>query len=195
MSTQTAKNPITPIVRLSYPSLFRARGFNGGEPKFSCSLIFDEQAQKSPEFKKLKQEAGRIAKEKWGDKLPVNMRSPFRDGAERDNEGYGPGVVFMNVSSKQRPGIVGTVADPETGKPMPIEDESELYAGCYVRAELRAYAYDTAGNKGVAFGLQNIQKVKDGDMLGNRTRAEDVFAAAEAHEGGVTGDAEEDELF
>lgn len=187
---------ITPMGRLSYPNLFRARAVQqGGEPMFSCTVIFDEAAQKTKEYQALKAAASQAAKDfKWpGGKIPANMRSPFRDGADKDSEGYGPGKVFINISSKQRPGVVGVVKDPVTGKPMVLEDESEVYAGCYVKASVRPYAYSNKGNNGVSFGLQNIQKVRDGDPLGNRSRAEDDFSSVESEEG----DNEEsaDELF
>lgn len=188
----------TPLARLSYPNLFEARGFDGGEKKFSCTLIFDEEAQKTPEFKALKAAAKQAAIDEWGaDKIPANLRTPFRDGAEKDGEGYGPGKIFISVSTKQRPGIVSTMRDPETKKRMPIEDESEIYAGCYVLASIRPFAYEVKGNKGISFGLNNLMKVKDGEMLGNRTRAEDDFDSANSYENeaGVDSTTDDDDIF
>lgn len=190
MSTDTKekKKPLrTPTARLSYPNLFRPRAVEEGKEKmYSCALIFDEDAQKTPEFAVLKAAAKQAAKDKWGDKIPSTLRSPFRDGADKDQDGYGSGKVFINISSKQKPGVVD-------GRKDPIEDENEVYAGCYVKASVRAYAYDTKGNKGVSFGLQNIQKVKDGEPLGNRTRAEDDFDAVDSDES--DSDEAADELF
>lgn len=192
-TAQKSKPLITPLARLSYASLFRAKApAEGAEPRFSCTLIFDEDAQSKPEFAAMRKAAAECAKEKWGDKIPSNLRSPFRDGGEKDQEGYGPGKVFMNVSTKQRPGVVSTQRDPETGKPMQIE-EDEIKSGDYVIASLRPYAYDQKGNKGVSFGLQNVQLRKVGEALGFRTAAEDDFDAIDSGEG----DSEEsaDSLF
>lgn len=185
MSQKEKKPPLlTPLGRLSYPNLFRPRAKEeGGEPVYGCTLIFDEAAQKTPEYTALKKAAAATAKEKWGDKMPATLRSPFRDGADKEQEGYGEGKIFINISSKQKPGIVGTRRDPATGKPEVIDDESLIYAGCYVIASVRPYAYEAKGNKGVAFGLQNIQKRKDGDSLGGRTRADEDFEAVESEEG------------
>jgi hypothetical protein len=41
------------------------------------------------------------------------------------------------------------------------------------------YSFNTNGNKGIAFGLNNLQKIRDGEPLGSRSRAEDDFAADE----------------
>jgi hypothetical protein len=82
----------------------------------------------------------------------------------------------MNVKNKSKPGIVSTYPGPD-GKPTPIDDTNAIYAGCRVRASLRAYAYDVSGNKGVAFSLGNLQKLADGDRLDGRKRAEDEFEA------------------
>ena len=56
-------------------------------------------------------------------------------------------------------------------------DATEVYSGCYGRLTLNFYAYNANGNKGVAAGLGNVQKLEDGEPLGGFTRAEDDFTA------------------
>jgi hypothetical protein len=165
----------TPKARLSFPSLFQARGFNGQEAKYSATLIFDAAAQATPEFQRMKAAAGAAVKEKWGDKAPSNLRNPIRKCSEKDSYDAPEfdGCVFINVSTKQKPGVVDE-------KVQPIVEEGEIYGGCYVRASLSVYAYDQSGNKGVSFGLRNIQKVGDGEAFGGRTRAEDDFTPVDA---------------
>ena len=58
----------------------------------------------------------------------------------------------------------------------PILDTSELYSGIYGRASINFYAFNTNGNKGIACGLNNLQKLRDGEPLGGKSRAEDDFA-------------------
>jgi hypothetical protein len=106
------------------------------------------------------------------------LRWPFRDGAEREGQGYGSGTTFINVSSKQQPGVVDRYAGPN-GKPRPITDLSELYPGCFVHATVRPFSYDTNGSKGVSFALNNLQKLRDGERIDGRLRAEDEFEAIE----------------
>lgn len=176
-------NLISPRARLSFPHLFIPKVNEISEdktPKYSCTLLFDEEAQNTPEYKAMVAAIGPIAKEKWGDKIKtIKLRHPIRDGSEKEDlEGYA-GCKFISVSSKQAPQLVFAYKDPATGKLKKIEDSLDLYAGCYVKASLTIYAYDKAGNRGVNFGLRNIQKLSDGDPLGGRTRADDDFDAVE----------------
>lgn len=157
----------TPRCRISFPALFKAKSFDGQEPKYSATLLFDDKAQATPEFAALKKAAADAAKEKWGDKIPANLRNPFRQGSEKPNlDGY-DGCVFINCSTKQRPGVVGPNVEQL--------DEGDIGAGDYVRCSLNVYAYDQKGNKGISFGLRNVQKLADGESLGGRSRPEDDF--------------------
>ena len=57
-----------------------------------------------------------------------------------------------------------------------ILDSSELYSGIIGRASINFYAFNSNGNRGIACGLNNIQKLSDGTPLGGHSRAEDDFA-------------------
>ena len=160
---------MTPEFRVSFPAVFKPRSAtndgDAGTPKYGITMLFAKNADLS----KLKAAAQAAAKEKWGDKIPKNLRSPFRDQGEKELEGYVEGCVFITATSLQKPGLVDRNRED-------IIDETEFYAGCYARATVRAFAYDKKGNKGVAFGLNNIQKLRDGEPLSGRTRAQDDFA-------------------
>lgn len=167
---------ITPKARLSYPHLFEPQiPPNQTDPVYSCTLIFEDGADLTP-MRKAAEAAGR---EKWGDKWDAavkagKIRLPFREDGEE--KGYPPGSVFINIKSKAAPGIVSIYPDAN-GKPKTIDNPADVYAGCYVRASLRAFAYDVNGNRGVSFALGNVQKVADGQRLDGRSRAEDEFEA------------------
>lgn len=167
---------ISPQAILSYPHLFEPNTPPGAtEAVYSCALIFE----KGTDLGDLKKAALAAAQEKFGNKAEGmirdgKLRMPFRtDGEEK---GYPAGSVFMNVKNKTKPGIVSVYPGPD-GKPQTIDDPAHIYAGCKVRASLRAYAYDVSGNKGVAFSLGNLQKLADGDRLDGRVKAEDEFEA------------------
>mgnify|MGYP000299728384 CR=1 FL=1 len=98
------------------------------------------------------------------------LKTPLRDGdAERpDDEAYA-NAYFVNANSATAPGIVD--ADRQ-----PILDTSEVYSGVYGRASINFYAFNSNGNKGIACGLNNLQKVRDGEPLGGKSRPEDDFA-------------------
>ena len=74
----------------------------------------------------------------------------------------------MNANSKEKPQIVDRNVQA-------ILDRSEVYSGCYARVSISIYPFNSSGNRGIACGLGNIQKIADGESLGGRTRAEDDF--------------------
>lgn len=41
--------------------------------------------------------------------------------------------------------------------------------GVYGRASINFYAFNSNGNKGIACGLNNLQKIRDGEPLGGKT--------------------------
>lgn len=172
MAAEKRETIMTPKFRVSFPEVFEAKAFQGGTPTYSLTMLFDAEAQKTPEFAKMKALAKAAADARWGNKKPANLRSPFRDGTEKDLQGFGEGIIFVRASSRQRPGLV----DQKVQK---IIDQSEFYPGCYARATVSVYAYDNSGNRGVAFGLQNIQKLADGENFTGRTEAENDFTAVE----------------
>ncbi len=160
---------ITPPARLSFPWLFEPQQplQVGGKPMFSAVLLFP----KSTDLSVLKAAIIAARDAKWPDptKRPKGLRNPLRDGAEKDLDGY-KDCFFLSAKSLMRPGVVDEGVKA-------ILDPTVIYAGCWVRASLSVYGYDKAGNKGVAFGLQNIQKLKDDAPFGSRAKPEDDFEA------------------
>ena len=106
---------------------------------------------------------------KWGGKVPANLKLPLRDGDidRPDDEAYA-GCYFFNANSRQAPQVVDS-------KVQPILDQSEVYSGCYGKISVTFYGYNSNGNRGIAAGLGNIQKLKDGESLSGRTSAADDF--------------------
>ena len=165
--------------RWSYVNAWEAKSINGGAPKFSVSLIIPKSDTKTIE--KI-QAAIQAAYEEGQGKLKGNgksapalsvLKTPLRDGdAERpDDEAYAD-AYFINANSATAPGIVDADRNP-------ILDRSEVYSGVYGRASINFYAFNSNGNKGIACGLNNLQKIKDGEPLGGKSRAEDDFATEE----------------
>lgn len=172
------KKCLTHEFRVSFPHIFKPNSFEDQEPKYQITMLFPKNVDLSKpaggQKNSLKQAAFNAAVEKWGprEKWPKGLRMPFRDGDEKsDTQGYA-GHIFVAASSKTQPGLVDQGLRP-------ILNERDFYAGCYARAELIAFAYDTKGNRGVAFSLQNVQKLRDGDPFSGRKKAEDVFDAVE----------------
>jgi|SRR5882672_3301659 len=146
----------TPNGVLSYPSLLSPRTMQGQtEPMFSMVLVFSATDLQTEEFKKLKAEAGRVARERWADKLPPTLKSPFRNNSDKDVEPFisNPKGMFLSLRSKQKPGVV----DEKRNEILTVE---EIWSGQIWRGSVRAFAYDQAGNRGVSFALINCQRVK-----------------------------------
>ena len=171
-----------PKTRWSYANVWEPKSINGGTPKYSVSLIIPKSDTKTVE--KI-QTAIQVAYEEGQGKLKGNgrtvpalslLKTPLRDGdTERPDDPAYADSYFINANSASAPGIVD--ADRQ-----PIIDRSEVYSGVYGRASINFYAFNSNGNKGIACGLNNLQKIKDGEPLGGKSRAEDDFATEEDEE-------------
>jgi len=169
---------ITGKVRFSYVHVFEPHAVEPGQdPKFSVCLLIPKSDTATVSKIKAAIEAAKTAGlSKWGGKVPPNLKLPLRDGdTERDTTERPEyaGHYFVNANSKTRPGIVDANL-------LEILDPGELYSGCYGRASINFYAFNTAGNRGIACGLNNLQKLSDGEFLGGRSRPEDDFEPADA---------------
>jgi len=162
---------ITGKCRLSYAHLFKPwAGETGQEEKYSACIIIPKSDKVTIGKIKAAIEAAKQAGiSKWGGKIPPNLKNPLRDGdIERPDDPAFKNSYFLNASSKMKPGII----DRDKQE---ILDSTEVYSGCYCRFSINFFPFNTAGNKGIGCGLNNVQKVADGEFLGGRARAEDEF--------------------
>lgn len=87
------------------------------------------------------------------------LKQPLRDGdRERPDDDAYKGSYFINANSSTAPGLIDRDRNP-------ILDRSEIYSGIFARFSAKLYAFNTNGNKGIACGLQNVQKLSDGTIL------------------------------
>ena len=161
--------------RLSYFHGWEPTSINNGPERYSVSVLIPKS---DTETVKAINEAIDAAIEegvsKFGGKKPnkAAIKLPLRDGdTERDDEAY-KGHYFINANSATAPGIVDADRNP-------IMDRSEVYSGVYGRASINLYAFNSNGNRGIACGLNNLQKIRDGEPLGGKPRAEDDFNTAD----------------
>lgn len=166
---------ITGKVRFSYVNIFKSRSFQTGqEEKFSICLLIPKKDKATVEAIKKAIEAAKKqgAADKWGGKIPANLKLPLRDGdAERAEEAEEyKGMYFLNANSSQKPGIIDVYKNE-------ILDPTEVYSGCWGRASINFFPFNSNGNKGIGVGLNNIQKLNDDEPLGGaRASAEDDFS-------------------
>lgn len=165
--------------RWSYANVWDPKAINGGTPKYSVSLIIPKTDTKTVEDVK---SAIKAAYEEGESKLKGNaktcpaleaIKNPLRDGdLERpDDEAY-KNAYFINANSPTAPGVVDINLQP-------IIERSEVYSGVYGRASISFYAFNSNGNRGIACGLNNLQKIKDGEPLGGKASAESDFNTQE----------------
>jgi Protein of unknown function (DUF2815). len=172
MATEaTSTKVITGKVRFSYLHVFEPQAIGEGEKKYSVSLLIPkEDTLTLGRIHKAVEAAKEIAKTKFGGKLPPKFKLPMNDGdVDRPDDAAYAGHYHINANAKTRPGVVDKDLNP-------IIDQEEVYSGCYGRASVTFYPFDTNGNRGIACGLNNIQKLKDGEHLGGRVAAEVDFA-------------------
>lgn len=168
-----------PRTRWSYANVWDPKSINGGTPKYSVSLIIPKSDKKTVEAIKA---AIQAAYEEGESKLKGNgksvpalsvIKTPLRDGdLERPDDAAYANAYFINANATSAPGIVDADLNP-------ILTRSEVYSGVYGRASITFYAFNSSGNKGIACGLNNLQKVRDGQPLGGKASAESDFATDE----------------
>ena len=165
-----------PDTRWSYPNVWEPKSINGGTPKYSVSLIIPKSDTKTVAKIKAAIEA---AYQEGQAKLKGNGRSvpplgaiknPLRDGdIERPDDPAYANAYFVNANSATAPGIVDADRNP-------VLTRSEVYSGVYGRASINLYAFNSNGNKGIACGLNNLQRIRAGEPLGGKASAESDFA-------------------
>ena len=162
--------------RWSYANVWEPKSINGGAPKYSVSLIIPKSdtitVGKIKDAIKAAYEEGQSKLKGNNKSVPAlsSIKTPLRDGdLDRPDDATYKGFYFINANSATAPGIVDAARQP-------ILERSEVYSGVYGRASINFYAFNSNGNKGIACGLNNLQKISDGEPLGGKTRAEDDFA-------------------
>ena len=162
------------LVRFSYAHVWTPNSMTGGDPKYSVSILIPKSDVKT--INKCKAaiqaaiQAGINTKFNGTDpsRLPT-FHNPLRDGdLERPEDPVYKGCYFLNATCKTAPGIIDASFNP-------IMDQNEFYSGCYGFFSVNFYAYSTNGNKGIACGLNNLQKMTDGEPLGGRISADADF--------------------
>ena len=160
-------------VRLSYAHVWEPQPAREAdrEPKYATSVIIPKSD--AAQIKKIEAAIEALLKAEGPAKFRGSLKLPLRDGdTERDDEAY-QDAMFLNASSKTRPGIVDQNVEP-------ILDRDEIYSGVYVNISIELYLFNVNGNRGVACGLGNIQKVRDGEALGGGAiKAESEFAVVD----------------
>lgn len=169
---------VTGKVRFCYVNVFEPTAMNEGDtPKYNiCILIPKDDAKTLDKINKAVEAAKQAGKAKLADKngkIPSNLKLPLRDGDdERADDPAFENCYFINANSNRKPSIVDRDLNP-------IMEKEEFYSGCYGRASINFYAFNVT-SKGIAAGLNNLQKLEDGEMLAGGSTAEEDFGGENA---------------
>jgi len=155
---------VTGLVRLSYLKVWEPETDDKGKKKYKACILIPIKDKATLKKIEAASEAAKLAK--WP-KPPKGLKMPLRDGEEKDGEEF-ESMMFLNASSMRRPGLLNAAREE-------ILDQDEVYSGCWGKVSLNFYAYDVEGSKGVAVGLNAIQKLKDGDNLAGGGWSADDF--------------------
>ena len=178
-----SKNSVNPCkvitgkdTRLSYEHVWEPASINGGTPRYSvCAMIPKSDTETVEKVRKAIEAAYLEGESKLkgnGKTVPPisAIKMPLRDGdLERPDDPAFTGMWFVNANTDRAPGVVDLSCQP-------LLDRNEVYSGCYCRVSLTFFAFNSNGNRGIACGLNNLQKVRDGEHLGGRISAEAEFA-------------------
>lgn len=172
---------ITGKVRFSYAHVFEPKAMDDeSAPKYSVSLLIPKTDKVT--IAKINAAIQEAIKEgitsKWKGKKPANLKLPLRDGdVERPDDEVYAGHYFMSASAQasRKPGLVDADLNP-------IMSRDEFYSGCYGKASVNLYAFANKSN-GIACGLNNLQKLEDGERLGaDVASAEEDFGSDAAND-------------
>ena len=160
--------------RLSYTHLFSKYAPDGdaANGKFMTNVLIPKEEKETIKAIQQAIEAGKKAAiiSKWGGKEPKKLDMPLRDGdVDKEDDDVYAGYYFTNAKCNTRPGFVDK-------NKTPIVDEDDIYSGVWAIVSVTFYGYDVSGNRGVACGLNNVMKFKDGERLGGRSSADSDFA-------------------
>ncbi len=169
--TKSKTKVLTGKVRASYANVWEPKAIEEGQQeKYSVSLLIPKSDTKTlSKIEAAIKVALEEGKAKFGGKVPKVFKNPLRDGDDErpDDENY-EGMMFVNANSTRKPQIVDSNVEE-------IIDRDEFYSGCYCRATVNFYAFNVSGNKGIAAGLGNLQKLEDGERLSGGASAEQDF--------------------
>jgi hypothetical protein len=165
---------VTGKVRFCYVHAFEPSAMSDKDtPKYNVCILIPKSDTKTVNAIQNAIEAAKAAgKSLLADKngkVSPTIKQPLRDGdVERSDDEAFKGMYFINANSTRKPQVVDRDCNP-------IMIKEEFYSGCYGRASVNFYAFNSNGSKGVAAGLNNLQKLEDGETLCGGSTAEADF--------------------
>ena len=146
-------------VRLRHARLWKAGTIGDDDDAFFDTTVLI--SKKHPQIKQIKAAMKAAVEEKFNGKVPKNLHSPLRDGAEKeDQDGFDDTVYFLRAKSDVR----RPVYDRDPSITLSEEDGRPLL-GHWVSIKVEFFGYDNLKfkNKGVSVKLLGTQFVREDD--------------------------------
>lgn len=172
--------PVTPKGRVCFAEVYHPTAMNEtAKKKYSLILLINpEEVKKDPEQQQKLDALVAAVEACCRETFKCGMKdlykgkaltSPFRRSEEKPDY-MPPGHIFFKLSTVKKPDVVDGLKND-----IP-EDSNNFYSGCIAHCSYNCFAYDEGGNRGVSIGLNNVQKVADGEPMGGvKTSAQDDF--------------------
>jgi hypothetical protein len=151
---------VTGQVRFTNLHLHKPISFiKGAEPKYTVTIIIPKSEKAEiARIKAVYKDVISANEALFSLKPLIKSTAKLKDGdLEEVSLGY-QNSYYLNATTIEKPGVVDIDLNP-------IIDLAEIYDGCYGRASLTFYPYTTDTGAGIAIGLNNIQKLHDGEKI------------------------------
>ena len=170
MADRPKTNMVLPEARANYAFVFKPRPSDepGKEASYSLMLAFPKATTDESEIAAIKKMMLVAARARWPEQALAWLKSgkiavPLHDGDESDDPAF-HGYWTMTARRKESfgpPGVVDAQVRPFIGE----DRETQFYSGCWCFASVTFFAYENSGKKGIGCGLDNVQKIRDGERL------------------------------
>lgn len=171
-------------VRLSYTYLAEPQ-YDEEKDEHSFATQILVQCTDKANLNKIKKAMQAAAIKKFGpEKAPKVLKSPkcwnpLRNPEDEESESFErpeyKGVMFLKAKTNAKKGRPGCILKNKRKLTEADEIAEHIYSGCYAHVSITCFAFDTAGNKGIAFSLNNVLKHADAERLDGSVDAEDDF--------------------
>lgn len=148
--------------RWSFLHIWEPVSISGERPKYSITLVIKKDSSDMDlirdTIKSVYKNSTQVLASETGN-IPAlaTLRLPIRDGdIDRPGDSSYENCYYINAYSTRSPGIV----DENLNE---ITDRSQVYSGCYGRASVSFYAFNTGETAGIACSINNLQKISDGE--------------------------------
>jgi hypothetical protein len=179
-------------VRVAYPHLFEPYAYqNGPNKKYEITIMIPKT--ETALLDEIKKAIASARSKKWPGEAPKGLMSPVKDGDEMSSDSFKDHFILRAKATPRgengnRPGVVLPNLKPA--------GPDDIQSGDFCNVDVNPYGYDQSGNKGIAFGLNNVQLVQKGDRIGTgKARPENVFEAMELAGSPSTGESSDDDFF